>query len=102
MVKFRAAPTDPAAVQAFVDKAKTGDANPLAVQAGPVQGRVGQAIPPELNPRVMRQVNISMPETDHYSLKELCKTIPNMSMQKFILEAIAEKAQRVGRGIVPE
>lgn len=51
---------------------------------------------PELNPRIMKQVNIDMPEPEHYRLKRLIDAMPKMSMRKFILEAIAEKMVRVG------
>lgn len=51
-----------------------------------------------LNPRVMRQVNIDVPETLHHDLRSLVDTMPKMSMRKFILEAIAEKMTRTRAG----
>lgn len=101
-VKFRQ--IDP--TEAFINGAKTGD--------GAGQGTLPKSslapvihlpqIPPGLNSRVQKQVNIVMPETDHYELKELVRQMPDMSMQRFILEAIAEKVERViaGQGASPE
>lgn len=51
-----------------------------------------------LNPRVMRQLNIDVPETLHYELRSLVDTMPRMSMRKFVLEAIAEKMTRTRAG----
>lgn len=94
MVKFRN--VNPAA-DAFVDKAKTAEGQGAVVSLP--QTRVAQPVVPDtLNPRVMRQVNISMAETTHFELKMLCQSLPNMSMQKFILEAVTEKVQRVTAG----
>lgn len=86
--------------EAFISGAKTAVAleegravEPTLVKPAPVE-----AIRPELNPRIMRQVNIDVPETLHYELRELVDTMPKMSMRKFILEAIAEKMERVRAG----
>jgi hypothetical protein len=51
---------------------------------------------PELNPRIMKQVNFDMPEPEHYRLKRLVDAMPSMSMRKFILAAIKEKMERLG------
>lgn len=48
-----------------------------------------------LHPRVMKQINIRMPETDHYDLVAFINSLPRTSMQKFILEAIQEKIIRI-------
>lgn len=51
--------------------------------------------PAYLDPRVMKQVNFDMPETDHYRLKTLVDSIPGMSLRRFLLEAAHEKMERV-------
>lgn len=91
MVKFRQVTAE----EAFVNGAKTGDG---AGERSLPKPTLAPKAPPELSPRVQKQVNIVMPETDHYELKELVKTMPDMSMQRFILEAIAEKTARVLAG----
>lgn len=55
-----------------------------------------QPVPPahELNPRVMKQLNFDLPETEHYALKMLVASMPNMSMRRFLVAAVMEKMQR--------
>lgn len=54
-----------------------------------------------LHPRVMKQVNFDMPETDHFELKRLVDSIPRMTMRTFILEAIRHEITRVrAEGVV--
>ena len=55
-------------------------------------------LPPELNPRVMKQLNFDLPETEHHALKVLVASMPNMSVRKFIVAAIREKTERVKGG----
>jgi hypothetical protein len=52
----------------------------------------------ELNPRVMKQLNFDLPETEHHALKVLVASMPNMSVRKFIVAAIREKTERVKGG----
>ena len=54
--------------------------------------------PQELNPRVMKQLNFDLPETEHHALKVLVASMPNMSMRKFIVAAIREKSERLKNG----
>lgn len=49
----------------------------------------------ELNARVIKQINIRMPETEHADLLAVVDSLPRMSMQRFIVEAIAEKVARL-------
>lgn len=51
-----------------------------------------------LDPRVIKQINIRMPETQHYELTAFIDSLPRTSMQKFIIEAIAEKMDRMREG----
>lgn len=100
MSRLRKVEVDAATLD-FIGGAKTAPLQPSEVKTAPAQGRVALPVLPELPPglsdRVPRQVNISMPETDHYQLRGLVAQMPSMSMQKFILEAIAEKIARVTR-----
>lgn len=103
MVKFRAPTEVSPEAQRFIDQAKTGAGEsrvdqPTLVQTTSRKPVLALGDMPGLNPRVMKQVNIQMPETDHYALKVFVKSIPDMSMQRFILEAIEEKKQRMSRG----
>lgn len=102
--KFRkiTPPSARAEEDAFVRQAKTAVAFASEVQS--VQPQPTLVNPAEvdrlmaLNPRVMRQVNIDVPETLHHDLRSLVDTMPKMSMRKFILEAIAEKMIRIRAG----
>ena len=51
--------------------------------------------PPSLDPRVVKQFNLVLPETTHYSLKELVHSLPGMSLQRFFVAAIQDHAARV-------
>lgn len=51
-----------------------------------------------LDPRVIKQVNFKLPETEHADLMAMVKTLPDMSMQKFIYQALTEKIERTKRG----
>lgn len=83
MSKFRSVAKPVMTAEEFVNQAKTA---------------VTPAMPPELNPRVMRQVNIDVPETLHWELQQLVKTMPDMSMRKFILLALDAEMTRVRAG----
>lgn len=83
MSKFRSIATRPQTPEEFVSQAKT------IVTVEP---------PPELNPRVMKQVNIDVPETLHWELQQLVKSMPDMSMRKFILRSITTEMERVRAG----
>ena len=91
--------TAPIGPEEFISGAKTAVSleEGRAVESAPPQPTLVEARP-DLNPRIMRQVNIDVPETLHYELRELVDTMPKMSMRKFILEAIAEKMQSVRAG----
>lgn len=61
----------------------------------PVEPATPAPQPPELNPRVMKQLNFDLPEPEHHALKVLVASMPNMSVRKFIVAAIREKSERV-------
>jgi hypothetical protein len=101
----------PRTPEEFVEQAKTNltadqpqeepaaAPQPPPVPAPPPTQRQKPAAPANgLNPRVLKQVNLKMPETDHFELMALVHTLPSMSMHRFILEAIAEKMERVRAG----
>lgn len=69
-------------------------------QTMPEPVAAAQPAPPaqELNPRVMKQLNFDLPETEHHALKVLVASMPDMSMRKFIVAAIREKVERVKGG----
>lgn len=50
--------------------------------------------PGALNPRVIRQLVIRLPETRHAELALLVRSLPDMSMQRFVFDAIEEKIAR--------
>lgn len=89
MSKFRVIPpaAPPITAAEFVNQAGAGRGQPTPVTP-----------PPELSPRVMKQVNIDMPETLHWELQQLVKSMPDMSMRKFILHAISVEMARVRAG----
>lgn len=70
--------------------AKKPAAKPAPVAPAP-------AYPAGLDPRVKKALNIEMPETEHWRLKNHVAGLPGRaSMQRFILEAIDEKLKRGG------
>jgi hypothetical protein len=116
--KFRAVvvPTPKLSEDAFVSAAKTAAVETPTPEPGrlesyraylpPEQGglgdpRLGEEVPAHLNARVMRQVNIEIPETLHWQLMRIVGTIPRMSARRFIIEAIAAKMNDTAGKIVP-
>jgi hypothetical protein len=81
--KFRSVAKPAMTAEEFINQAKTA---------------VVPEIPPELNPRIMRQVNIDVPETLHWEIQQMVKSLPDMSMRKFILRAIGAEMDRVRAG----
>lgn len=73
-----------------------------ATAMGAGQGRADPPAEPSAgdapNPRIMKQVNIDMPEPLFVELRALIATIPQMSMRRFLLEAAQEKRDRILKG----
>jgi hypothetical protein len=78
----------PAAEAAFVGQAKTAPSKPLPEPP---------AATPEVKPArvAMRQFNIDLPEPIYDKLQALVKTMPQMSMRKFAIQAIERELERL-------
>lgn len=111
MVTSKPAFRSPRTVDEFVEAAAT--AMPPARKTLPGEPPTAKTKPkpaepvipptPELNPRIMKQVNFDLSEPDHYRLKEVVSSMSGrMSLRKFIVAAIQAEIARVekeqGRG----
>lgn len=47
------------------------------------------------NERVMKQLNIALPETKYYEVKDFVEYVPRTSLRQFIEDAIFEKIERM-------
>ena len=106
MVTSKPAFRSPRTVDEFVEAAatampparKTLPGEPPTAKARPKPAAPPPVIPPapDLNPRIMKQVNFDLSEPDHYKLKEVVSSMSGrMSLRKFIVAAIQEKIAQV-------
>lgn len=68
---------------------------PVAAPSAPVVPTPGPGLFETANARVKRQLNIPMPETEYLEMQVVVAHIPQMSMARFVREAIKEKIDRV-------